>query len=674
MSDCVLLFPPQWSPFQPPLSLPSLTAWLRREGFSVHALDANIDFYHWLYSNSCISHCKDLIGRSGMSTTELAAHEAILDAVPDFAADLCRLQHVNSFGPVANENAIKAHFVAVNSMQIFLATISKLSGTFTLSPFTFTTAAGDYDSVELQRLVEDPPPLLATFADEYVASRVAPLQPGSLGLSCIGQEQLFFSLLFGKCAKHLLNIPVVIGGTIFARIFERGALPVHWFGRYFDIIVRNEGEKPASSLLKNLVDGRKLAEGVSGVVHFDGHALAATVPSAPLEPKELPVPNFDDLPLDRYITSQISLPLLSSRGCYWGKCEFCHHGMVYGEKYGAYEAEAVLATVKSYAQQYGAKHFAFNDEAIPPKIARSMGLIFPEATTTSWAFTGLIKFEKFFKESDFVNMRRIGFRSLYVGLESASERVLGLMRKPNKKSTIAQNLADATKAGIWMHCFLFFGFPGETEEDAKETYDFVLDNEAIIGSFGCATFSLEHNAPIFRHLEDFPVQLKPSLASSVNVYYSYTTSNGISADRAEELASRLNEDAGKTPKYFASGWIPREHLLSLLAFMSPEELVAAGNSLRVAGGIPSTASARDVFSCVSLGEGDGIVIAINRANQRVLRLVGASAAVMQLMYDENLPLAILRQQGPDFYSRLIGAPLVVGSNLVCAEAGGSRCA
>jgi hypothetical protein len=208
-----------------------------------------------------------------------------------------------------------------------------------------------------------------------------------------------------------------------------------------------------------------------------------------------------------------------------------------------------------------------------------------------------------------------------------------------------------------MHCFLFFGFPGESEEDARETYDFILDNEAIIGSFGCGTFSLEHNAPIFRHLEDFPVQLKPSSASSVNVYYSYTTSNGITADRAEELASRLNEDAGKIPKYFASGWIPREHLLSLLAFMSPEELVAAGNSLRVAGGVPRTASAREVFCCVSLGEGDGGIIAINRVNQRVLRLEGASAAVMQLMYDENLPLAILRRQGPDFYSRLIGAPL-----------------
>src|SRR5215469_10473068 len=49
--DMALVFPPQWSPFQPPLSLPSLAAWLRREGFSVASLDANISLYHWLFAD-----------------------------------------------------------------------------------------------------------------------------------------------------------------------------------------------------------------------------------------------------------------------------------------------------------------------------------------------------------------------------------------------------------------------------------------------------------------------------------------------------------------------------------------------------------------------------------------------------------------------------------------------
>lgn len=667
MTDMLLLFPPQWSPFQPPLSLPSLAAWLTREGFSVRALDANVDLYHWLYTDTSVSHCRELIRHSSRSSAEKIAQSAILESAPDFAADIRKLQRLHLSEGVSKDTIIRGHFLAINSMEIFLETISSIAGKFAISPFSFTTEAGDYNSVAIQELLDDPPSLLATFVEEYITTRVGPLHPRSLGISCIGLEQLFCSLLFGKYAKQKLNIPVAIGGTIFSRIFERGAVPTGWFGRYFDIIVRNEGEIPASLLLDNLVNDRNLTENVPGIVYLNANGLEATPPCAPLKPGQLPMPNFDDLPLDRYVTNSVSLPLLSSRGCYWGKCEFCHHGMVYGDKYGSYEAETVLATVEHYAQRYGAKDFAFNDEAIPPKIARTIGNIFPSSSVTSWAFTGLIKFERFFKESDFVNLRRIGFRSLYVGLESASERVLELMRKPNKKSTIVQNLTDATKAGIWMHCFLFFGFPGETEEDASETYDFVLENEDIIGSFGCGTFSLEHNAPIFRHLEDFPVQLKPFSETSVNVYYTYQTRNGISVERAEYWANRLNEDARKKPKYFAAAWIPREHLLSLLQSMSPEELVSAGNLLCLAGGISSTASTKEVFSRV---EQDEAIVAINRSSQRVLRIEGASAVLFRLIYDEDLPLNVLQQQGQPFYEMLVSAASPEPeSNLVSSEAG-----
>ena len=667
MTDIALLFPPQWSPFQPPLSVPSLSAWLRRDGFSVRALDANVAFYHWLYGDACIAECKRLLQTSVGSASEKMAWRAILDAAPDLAADIAGLQQAAVAEPVTSESAIRSHFLAINSMELFLDTVSRIAGTFTISPFAFSTAAGDCNPVAIEKLVDDPPPILQIFVDEYLAARVAPMRPRSVGLSCIGQEQLFFSLLFAKRAKLLLNVPIFIGGTIFSRIFERGALPVHWFRKYFDFVVRNEGEKPASALLDNLVNNRRIEQGVPGIVYVEGQRVMATAPASPLKPRELPIPDFDDLPLSDYITGHLSLPLLSSRGCYWGKCEFCHHGMVYGDAYGAYEADGVLATVQSHSRRYGVRHFAFNDEALPPKIARQMGAIFPDASTTSWAFTGLIKFEKFYNDSDFTNLRRIGFRSLYVGLESASERVLDLMRKPNKKATIVRNLTDASNAGVWMHCFLFFGFPGETEADAKETYDFIMENEDIIGSFGCGTFSLEHNAPIFRHLEDFVVQLKPSAESSVNVYYQYQVSGGISPERADELAAQLNEDARKKPKYFASAWIPREHLLSLLTAMAPAELVAAGKSLRLNGGIPATALTRHVFSLIDSGEQWGEIVAINRSNQRVLRVGGASAELIRLLHEENAPLAILQELGPGVYEHLVGPPIKLDSDSAAGE-------
>jgi hypothetical protein len=657
MSELALLFPPQWSPFQPPMSIPSLSAWLRREGFSVTALDANIEFYHWLSSGTAIACCREMLNGSALPPDDRLAYNAILDAAPQFRQDVERLQSLGSMDTSDDQEILKAHFVAIHSLSLLLQTISNIAQDFKISPFGFQTKGVTYKAAGLERLLETPPPLLALFVDEYIERFVIPLKPASLGLSCIGQEQLFFTLLFGWRVEQLLDIPVLIGGTIFSRIFERGVLPAEWFGKYFDIIVRNEGERPAAAILRNLVDGKKLVEDVPGIVYLDeAGTLISSAPCAPLRPRELPIPDFDDFPLNRYITGHVSLPVLASRGCYWGKCEFCHHGMVYGEKYEAYEADAVLATVTSHAKRYGARHFAFNDEAIPPKIVRRIGDIFPAAAQTSWAFTGLIKFEKYFEKSDFTNLYRIGFRSLYVGLESASERVLRLMRKPNSKETIVANLADATEAGIWMHCFLFFGFPGENEADAQETYDFVLENDAIIGSFGCGTFSLEHNAPIFHHLQDFRVDLEQVSRASVNVYYDYRVSDGISAERASEWADRLREEARKRPRYFAAGWVPREHLLSLLASMTPARLMDTGEMLRESGGIPDGATTREVFSLAASSDCEALV-AVNRVNRRVLRLEGVSAEILRLLYNEDTPLDLLREQSRPFYERLTAPPL-----------------
>src|SRR5260370_26307896 len=106
--------------------------------------------------------------------------------------------------------------------------------------------------------------------------------------------------------------------------------------------------------------------------------------------------------------------------------------MAYGEKYSKAQISAVLQTVDSLSSRYFVSCFSFNDEAIPPTTLRQMGETFPDSSSTGWAFEGLIKFEPFYTEKDFRQAARICFRLLSIGLESASERILTLMKKPNK--------------------------------------------------------------------------------------------------------------------------------------------------------------------------------------------------------------------------------------------------
>ncbi|MBL7259750.1 B12-binding domain-containing radical SAM protein [Paractinoplanes lichenicola] len=637
-NDALLLFPPQWSPFQPALALPSLAAWLRRAGHSVECADLNIDFYDWILSNECAGFMGDLVTSTDLDEQERLGYEAIFASAPayrDFVRSRLTPKNGESGEGGEPEDLVASQYMAVRGFQNYLSAISRVCGDLKISPYEFRLERNNLDSAELDAVLRDPPALLARYL-QRVGPLIAAEKAPTIGLSCIGQEQLVWTLFLGKWIKANLGAAVVVGGTIFSRIYERGVLPARWFGDYFDIIVRNEGERPLERIISNQVTGRPLVDGVPGIVHLAGGEITASAPCAPLKTAEIPTPDFTDLPLERYFSPEITLPLLSSRGCYWGKCEFCHHGMVYGERFQAYSTDRVLEVVRELAERYGVRHFAFNDEAIPPRVLREIGNRFPAASESSWRFTGLIKFERSYTREDFENLRAAGFRSLYVGLESASERVLALMKKNNTKETMLNNLRYCKDADIWLHCFLFFGFPGETESDAKETFDFVIENADVISSFGSATFVLEHNAPIYHHVEDFGIRIRGQTARDIDVYYEFDADHEVHGAAAERWRLRLNEAALDVPKYTAVGWVPRELHLCLLSEMTIDELLTTGQAVRdSAGGVPADTPLSGMFSLVR-PHPDSPACLVNLLTGQVIQLGAEATAVTEFCLQHNL--------------------------------------
>lgn len=643
MLDSLFVFPPQWSPFQPALSLPSLAAWQRRAGYDVDCLDLNLEFFYWLFSEDCAATLASRIdSRDDWSEAVRHAYRSILASREAFRADLTRLRDLRGCADTTDyTSVVQRNYIAVRSAETYLAAVSDIAEEFRLSPYAFDLDGGNLSAATLEDKVRHAPASLRHFLTTAIAEQILPRRPRSIGISCIGQDQLYFSLLLGSLIKEAYDAPILIGGTILSRIYDRGVLDAKWFGRYFDVIVRNEGERPCETMLGNLQAGRILTANTPGVVYLDGERIRATTPAAPLRPEEIPFPDFDDLPLGRYFAAETTLPLVSSRGCYWGKCEFCHHGVVYGDKYSSYEVQRVLDTVTWLSERYKVRQFAFNDEAIPPKLVRSMGRCFPQSSESGWTFTGLIKFENYFQEDDFRNLAAIGFRSLYVGLESASERVLRLMKKNNTQATMVANLQHATRHAIWMHCFLFFGFPGETESDARETYDFVLQHSDIIGSFGTATFALEHNAPIYHHLSDFGVATRQQATASIDVYYDYDVSDGVSPKRAKWWMNRLNRDSLAIRKYQAGGWIPREHLLYLLSLMPPSALTDICLSIHDFRGLPPDAALPEIATLLAVPGDPGARLVINRVNQKVLMTAGSAAQLLELFGENSISLAAI---------------------------------
>ena len=59
--------------------------------------------------------------------------------------------------------------------------------------------------------------------------------------------------------------------------------------------------------------------------------------------------------------------------------------------------------------------------------------------------------------------------------------------------------------GIWNHTFFFFGFPGETLEDAQETVNFLFEHKPYINSAAMGTFLMERYSPAHRFPKTFGV-------------------------------------------------------------------------------------------------------------------------------------------------------------------------
>jgi anaerobic magnesium-protoporphyrin IX monomethyl ester cyclase len=560
--DLHVIFPPQWSPFQPFLSTPSLKAYLQTKGFHVRQSDWNVDFYEFFFDKSRLGGAVDRLEkyiRELPAKYENYRNQAYLalGILSDFHRKRELVDRLRSKACVENVNDFHASVMAFKQLLRAFSTAEPVIelGTSSLSTGTVTSSMKGID--EFCESDEDNP-FLPFFKQKVAAISEAPRY---FGISIIGMEQTLPSLTLSRCLKKRFpGTPILIGGSVFPRMVDRTESILHLFDRYFDIVVRYEGEKPLEQLLSS---SNPKAERTSSLAFVENGAIIKTELANQLTMDEIPTPDFDGLDLKKYFTPEVVLPILSTRGCYWDKCAFCYHGMIYGDRYRMRSPEMFNADIEFLHRKFGVKHFALNDEAIPPKLFEKL----PQAIEKKkFFFTGLYKFEKFFEPKHYEGMYDIGFRSLYIGLESANERVQRHMKKNNTQKVMISNLRDAHKAGIWNHTFNFFGFPTETKAEAMETAQFLIDHRDTIHSEGTGTFSFEHNAPISKMPEKFGVTKVIEKTDNVlELYYDYEVDSGLNQQDALDMVADFGKMKIQNKAYQYSGWIPREHLLVMLS-------------------------------------------------------------------------------------------------------------
>lgn len=539
----MLLFPPQWIPHQPHLGLPSLVGFLNNYGLDVSQKDLNIESYDHFLSRRYLRSLKPRLEE------KFAILDHQLSLSPGFETQMysdlflakSSIHHLANSVEEAKTVFRSSDYYnscllsnARNTLNNALTSISiaYFPTRLEIMSLSMPSYDGTFSSIDTLTTDRSQNPYIE-FYETSVLRQINEHTPGIIGISIIGETQLVPALTLSRLIKKRFpNVHVVLGGyivTLLSSVFKSNP---QMFGSFFDSLIVLEGELPMLKLTRS-IENREPLDGVPNLIYRSDDKICENAVIAPEPMSSLPPPDFDGLPLDRYLSPEPVLPVLAARGCYWGKCAFCSHNISYENKYRVAPADKTIADLKHLATRYGVRHFAFSDEAIAPSLMRRLVSLIIE-NKIDFRFSTNIRLESQFDPALCKEMYHAGFRVVYLGLESGCDRVLGLMNKgftQNEALVVCRNLVEA---GIWNHLYIFVGFPGEQATEAEETMKFLIGAQDAVKSFNIGAFTLARGSKVIQNPEKYGVTL-PSGDASANfsIGFDYQVIEGLS--RAEAI-------------------------------------------------------------------------------------------------------------------------------------------
>ena len=544
----LLIYPPDWFPSEPYLSLPSLTAVLRQAGHTVIQKDINLEMYDWYFSEDFLKKVLHRVPRQLDRLRKLSKKRDLTGEEMDLQLSLCDLTRQRVDELIKKAEKAKAIirgeiFYDIDQLEwaihVFREITSVISMVYfpariCMPPMETDLSYKVFVSSEVMDAVNDTQVNVYRDVFEHlVKPAIEKEQPDVVGISIVLQQQMFSSMTFCALIKqHFPHIHVTIGGNTVTRL--RDVLPQSPLFQYFDSAVVYEGETAFVQLVSAVGATRSLAD-VPNTIYKDETGVHVSPTSFSEDMATLPPPDFDGLPLHKYFVPTKILPYLATRGCYWGRCEFCDHGEGYTAGYRTKKIQDILADITYLRDKYGAKHFHFTDESYPPALFRklSRGLI---DSKLDIVWTTHMRFEKSLLDDQvWQDAKDSGCRYLHFGYESGNERVLKLMDKATTTDVITKHLQLSADVGIWNHCMGFFGFPGETREDAWSSVEFLEANKEHVHSLGFGTFDLGRHNPVAKNPEKWGVTAYKNPEWDLALDYYYTVKDGMSIEEAERV-------------------------------------------------------------------------------------------------------------------------------------------
>lgn len=247
-----------------------------------------------------------------------------------------------------------------------------------------------------------------------------------------------------------------------------------------DYIILGEGEMTLLELT-NAIETDQNTEAIAGIVFPKNGEIHTNPKRAVLQNlDDLPLPAWDLVDMNEYKLlwresgQKFTLNIATTRGCPY-KCNWCAKP-IYGNRYNSHSPEYVAAHLGFLRASYGVRRFWMCDDifGLKPNWVKDFNFALKKRKLDIRYYIQS-RVDLLLKEDMIDLLAESGLEEVWVGAESASQKILDAMDKGTKVEQIYEATRLLKKKDIRVAFFLQFGYLGENPDDILKTIGMVKE-------------------------------------------------------------------------------------------------------------------------------------------------------------------------------------------------------
>ena len=240
---------------------------------------------------------------------------------------------------------------------------------------------------------------------------------------------------------------------------------------WIDFCCSGEGETTVYPLFSALLNGTDYSE-VAGLAYRSNGEIQRN-PSAELLPDLDLLPDIDYSLIPASVIENTKqqnrgASIEAGRGCPFN-CAFCSSSLFWGRKFRLKSAQRIVNEMMDYHSKFGISRFLFQHDlftANKRKLLEFVDELKKENVDFQWSCSARVDT---LDEPTIAAMAEVGLHSIFLGIESGSERIQKCINKHLKISEVKKIVRCLKNHKIGITASFIYGFPEETEEDLEDT-------------------------------------------------------------------------------------------------------------------------------------------------------------------------------------------------------------